>query len=303
MIVEPLFFLGGLYVNFITSYQNALVLAFVFAFTVLAFFLGLNRAVLSRPAVMNSLATFALLALNIALVPLIFVASKAILAAYQSLGIPSIPESYWKNWHWLPVAMLAFVVRDFADYWSHRAMHTKLGWPIHAVHHSDTHVNGFTTFRVHVLEVLMMKAFHISFMGWLGIPAETVAALHVFASLHNAYVHFEVDIDHGPLNWLIASPRYHRWHHADFKPAYGKNLANVIPAWDMLFGTYYRAEACNEKMGAQSEGISGTDPAKLMLLPFLLWSRMAQGAIAKRPGAKGSHAPGTLLEPHHETKK
>ncbi len=65
--------------------------------------------------------------------------------------------------------------------------------------------------------------------------------MHVVASLHNAYVHFEVDIDHGPMNWLIASPRFHRWHHADFPPAYGKNLANAIPAWDMLFGTYFKA--------------------------------------------------------------
>jgi sterol desaturase/sphingolipid hydroxylase (fatty acid hydroxylase superfamily) len=291
MIVEYLYFFGKTYIDFFFSQRMVVLVSFVVIFTALVFALGFNRTVFSRNAIMNTLTTFAILALNIALAPAIYVISKALLAAYQDLGIPSVPESYWSTWHWLPVALLAFVARDFADYWSHRAMHTKLGWPIHAVHHSDTHVNGFTTFRVHALEILLMKVFTLGFTAWLGLPAEAVAAMHVVASLHNAYVHFEVDIDHGPMNWLIASPRFHRWHHADFPPAYGKNLANAIPAWDMLFGTYFKAGPCTEKMGAEREGISGTDPVRLMLLPFVLWLRMAQKGISGLIAVKKTHIP------------
>ncbi|MGL4636990.1 MAG: sterol desaturase family protein [Beijerinckiaceae bacterium] len=302
MILDSVYFIGGLYLEFLTSYKTVLIFGFVGGFIALAFFLGFNRSVLSRVAMMNTLTTFAILALNVALVPLIYIASKAMTAAYQSLGVPSIPESFWSNWHWLPMMVLAFLVRDLADYWCHRAMHTKLGWPIHVVHHSDTHVNGFTVFRVHALEVILMKLFHITFLASLGIPAETVAAVHIVASLHNAYVHFEVDIDHGWFNWLLASPRFHRWHHADFEPAYGKNLANTIPAWDILFGTYYQAGPCKEKMGVESEGISGTDPVRLMVIPFVLWIRMAKNALLQLIGGKNP-ATGTILEAQTETKK
>jgi sterol desaturase/sphingolipid hydroxylase (fatty acid hydroxylase superfamily) len=38
---------------------------------------------------------------------------------------------------------------------------------------------------------------------------------------------------------LIASPRFHRWHHTDESEARDKNFAGLLPAWDILFGTYY----------------------------------------------------------------
>jgi hypothetical protein len=107
-----------------------------------------------------------------------------------------------------------------------------------------------------------------------------IVTAYIFASLHNAYVHFEVDIDHGRLNWLIASPRYHRWHHADVPEVYGKNLANIMPIYDIMFGTHYKAGRCDAPMGAERDGIPGTDPARLMLLPFTLWIGMAREAIA-----------------------
>lgn len=279
MLDDATSLLAFVFSTYLTQTKTIVVFLFVSLFTLSACLMGYRQRVFSRAAVTNTLATFAVVAVNLVLIPVVFLAAEAMRGLYAQFGIPSIPASFWMATPWLIVVIVALVTSDFADYWSHRLLHTKIGWPIHAVHHSDTHVNGFTALRVHALEIVVMKAFYIIFLTWIGIPSELIVTTYIFASMHNAYVHLELDIDHGPFNWLLASPRFHRWHHADFPAAYGKNLANMMPIWDRLFGTYYEAGPCAEKMGAESDGIPATDPAKLVLLPFVLWYRQAHDAL------------------------
>jgi sterol desaturase/sphingolipid hydroxylase (fatty acid hydroxylase superfamily) len=281
MLSDLVSLLIATYGGFWSSYGNLAIVGAGVGFTLAACFVGLRQRVLSRSAVLNTLTTFAILMLNIALAPLVHVVAGLVRQFYQSLDIPHLGSDFWAGLPWIVVAIAALVAKDFSDYWVHRALHTPLGWPIHAIHHSDTHVNAFTTFRVHILEVVAIQIFYIFLLTWIGIPQDVIVLAYIFASLHNAYVHFEIDIDHGRFNWLLASPRYHRWHHADVPAAYGKNLANMMPIYDIMFGTHYKAGRCDAPMGAERDGIPGTDPARLMLLPFTLWARMAQGGLLR----------------------
>lgn len=280
MAADTISSLLAIYRSFLLSPSMLWVFGFATAFIIVAVLMGMRARVLSPAAIRNSLASLAVLAFNILMAPVVYVLADLVARGYGQLGIPSIPPSAWQGVPWLVVAVVGIVAKDFADYWCHRALHTPLGWPIHAVHHSDSHVNGFTAFRVHLLEVVTMKIFYIVLLSWIGIPTQLIVAAYVVASLHTAYVHLELDIDHGPLNWLIASPRFHRWHHADAPEAYGKNLANMIPLFDLMFGTYYRHDACAEPMGALRDGIPDTDPVRLVLLPFVLWARQVRAAVA-----------------------
>lgn len=290
MLAESGATLVAIYRAHLFSPANLAVLSFVVAFTLLAVAIGWRSRVLSPLALRNSAASLATLAVNILMAPVVYVVAGLAGAGYGRLGIPSIPESAWDGVPWLVMAVVGVLGKDFADYWSHRALHTPLGWPVHAVHHSDTHVNGFTAFRIHLLEVVTMKVFYIALLTWLGIPAGAIVAAYVVASLHTAYVHLELDIDHGPLNWLVASPRFHRWHHADVPEAYGKNLANMIPLWDLMFGTYHRHDRCDAPMGALRDGVPDTDAAKLVTLPFTLWWRQGKAALARRWPRRGPAA-------------
>lgn len=280
MAADTISSLLAIYRSFLLSPSMPWVFGFATASIVAGVLLGMRARVLSPAAIRNSLASLAVLAFNILMAPVVYVLSDLVARGYGQLGIPSIPQAFWQGMPWLVVAVVGIVAKDFADYWCHRALHTPLGWPIHAVHHSDSHVNGFTAFRVHLLEVVTMKIFYIVLLTWIGIPTQLIVAAYVVASLHTAYVHLEIDIDHGPLNWLIASPRFHRWHHADAPEAYGKNLANMIPLFDLMFGTYYRHDACAAPMGALRDGIPDTDPVKLVLLPFVLWARQVRTVAA-----------------------
>ena len=292
MFSELVTYFVGLYQESLTSGVNLVSVSFTFLFILFAIAVGQRKTVLSKSALANTFSSFAVFMLNIFMTPLIYAAATFITALYQKLNIPSVPTSFWAAQPWIVTAVVGIVTKDFADYWSHRAMHTKLGWPIHVVHHSDTHVNGFTTFRVHALEVILMKIFYIGLLSWIGIPPQMIVLAFLFSAVHNAYVHLEVDIDHGPFNMVLASPNFHRWHHADVPEAYGKNLANMIPLYDWLFGTYYKTTPCHEKMGAENDGIPGTDPVKLFILPFEMWFGQAKQAVSGLLARPKPHQPG-----------
>jgi sterol desaturase/sphingolipid hydroxylase (fatty acid hydroxylase superfamily) len=151
-------------------------------------------------------------------------------------------------------------------------MHHRLLWPVHAIHHSDPEVNGLTGYRVHMLEGLVMWISYTVMLTWLGFPDDVLAGGAVFIALHQVYIHTKLDWDHGILRLVIASPRFHRWHHADVAEAHGKNLANIFPIFDWLFGTYYEGGPCRAPMGAK--GVPENDVAKLILFPFREWGRM-----------------------------
>jgi len=38
---------------------------------------------------------------------------------------------------------------------------------------------------------------------------------------------------------ILASPYFHRWHHANDKRSYDKNFCVIFPFLDILFGSFY----------------------------------------------------------------
>lgn len=247
----------------------------IYVFTALFLLLdGVRRGwtnCLTRKMMTGISATFLIIVLNALFVPMVLIWVDELAVLYDSLGIPHLPETTWNGVPFWLSAFVGIVFADLADYLNHRAMHTKWLWPIHAMHHSDHEVNGLTTFRVHAFEAFFMKASYVLLLTWLGMPAEAQAAGAAMLLLHNVYVHARVDWTHGPFRLLVASPRFHLWHHADVPEAHGKNLANVIPLWDWLGGTYLDGGPCTVPTGAK--GVPHSDVVALMSYPFVQWGR------------------------------
>jgi sterol desaturase/sphingolipid hydroxylase (fatty acid hydroxylase superfamily) len=233
----------------------------------------------SRRLVRGVLATGGIYLLNIVISPTVFLLLVPVQRGYDVLGIPHLPSSVWQHVPLFLLPVLVILCRDFVDYWNHRLMHLRWVWPVHAMHHSDPDVTALTTYRVHVLEAVVMRATQVVALSWLGFPKGALGSAAVLLLVHNAYVHVRVDWGHGPLRHVLASPRFHRWHHADVPALYGKNLANVCPLFDVLFGTYYNPGPCRAPMGVQ--GVPRNDVAQLMLFPFSEWGRMALGALRR----------------------
>ena len=65
--------------------------------------------------------------------------------------------------------------------------------------------------------------------------------------------------------------------------AYGKNLANKMPIWDKLFGTYIDPGQCHEAMGALNTGVEDKNPILIYVYPFREWARLVQKTFSPAP--------------------
>ena len=250
-------------------------------FSVVLYVVFQKKDELGRNAIQNTAATFIVHVINMT-ASLFFHAEINAIAqrTYQSLNIPTLPVNFWSGSAVWIGFLLVILGRDFCDYFLHRAMHTRWGWPAHAAHHTDTHVNGFTTFRVHFLETTAMQITYLFLLTWMQLP-QLIPILALLRLMHNFYVHLDLDWTHGRFKYLIASPAFHRWHHADVPEAQGKNLATMVPLFDVVFGTYYDPGPCRAPMGARASGLSDTNPILIWIYPFQQWARLLR-SVAKR---------------------
>jgi sterol desaturase/sphingolipid hydroxylase (fatty acid hydroxylase superfamily) len=167
---------------------------------------------------------------------------------------------------WLQ-AILILVLGDFVGYWMHRAFHGARLWRFHAVHHSSVDLDWLSAVRLHPVNDALMRVAGTLPILVLGFAPVAVAGIAPVLTLMAIVVHANVDWDWGPLRSVIASPRFHRWHHTDEAHARDKNFAGFLPVWDMLFGTYYMPK---DRM-TQSFGTATPVPGNLlgqMVFPF-----------------------------------
>ena len=263
--------------------QSVKVIVGITVVTLLIVIIGGHRALVSRNALANSRVSLLFWFSNLLLMPWLALVSAGFVMAYGTLGLPRLSPSAWQAVPFPLLVLITFLANEFWLYWVHRWLHSRWGWPIHAIHHSDSHVNGFTQWRIHILEAVVMRLFALVMIGWMGLPPAAAGAAALAVTLHAAYIHSPLDWEHGPLRMIIASPRFHRWHHLDAAPAYKTNLANAVPLFDWLFGTYRAPHRLDAPMGARSAGVPDTDFGSLWLWPFREWSRMIGDAAGVRP--------------------
>ena len=134
--------------------------------------------------------------------------------------------------------LIIFIV-DVMQYWLHRAFHSRLLWPFHAVHHSAKQVEWTTTFRIHPVNYLLYDTLAGVVTLLLGCSPMAFVIVAPFNFFSAAFVHANLNWTFGPFRYLFASPVFHRWHHADDPAIYNKNFAPTFPFLDLMFGTFY----------------------------------------------------------------
>ncbi|MFM8980854.1 MAG: sterol desaturase family protein, partial [Planctomycetia bacterium] len=152
--------------------------------------------------------------------------------AYAGFG-PLASQPMWLQ------ALQVYVLVDFVGYWMHRLFHRGRWWPFHAVHHSSEDLDWLASLRVHPVNDLGQKlaqALPVLLLGY--DPTVTLSTAPVL-TLYGVLLHANVAWDFGPLRYVLASPVFHRWHHAREREAWDRNFASLLPLWDLLFGTLY----------------------------------------------------------------
>jgi len=155
-------------------------------------------------------------------------------------AVPAIQQTVygWPLWAQIAAAILG---GDLAIYWMHRAQHRfEWLWRFHGVHHTAERLDWLAAFREHPVDGLITRL-TINLPGIiLGVDFGTMAGLIVFRGLWATFIHSNVRMNLGPLEWVLGSPALHHWHHALDRRA--GNYANLNPLMDLLFGTYLRPD-------------------------------------------------------------
>ncbi|MCB9665827.1 MAG: sterol desaturase family protein [Alphaproteobacteria bacterium] len=138
-------------------------------------------------------------------------------------------------------AVEILVLSDGLGYLLHRAFHTVPWlWRIHAVHHASTHLDWLAAARAHPLNALLTRPLQAVPLVLLGFDPTSVAVVVPLLGVWAIALHADVRWRLGPLRHVLASPAFHRWHHA---PEPGlRNLAGLLPVWDLLGGTFHLPE-------------------------------------------------------------
>jgi len=146
----------------------------------------------------------------------------------------------------LPVKiLLGVMISEIGVYWGHRFSHeNRFMWRFHKVHHSPESLDWLVNTRAHPVDVIFTRLCGLAplYLFGLATPRGEGQLLPVVVTLVGTvwsfFVHGNLKWRFGPLEWLVATPAFHHWHHTNDEHR-DHNYASLLPVVDRLFGTYH----------------------------------------------------------------
>lgn len=149
----------------------------------------------------------------------------------------------WPLWQRI---LAGLVVGEVGFYWGHRWTHEiPFLWRFHSIHHSPEHVYFLVSARAHPIDNVFIRLCGLIPAYILGVaspltPNGSIVPVLVLliATTWGFFIHSNVRWRLGLLEWLIATPGFHHWHHTLREPR-DHNYASMLPCMDWIFGTFY----------------------------------------------------------------
>lgn len=182
--------------------------------------------------------------------------------------------------------LLGLFIGEVGTYWGHRLSHESPWlWRYHAVHHSTEQLYFLANTRTHPVDMVVTRLFGLTPLYLLGLAGPGAAGsaapvlLLLIGTVWGFFIHANLRWRFGPLEWLVATPAFHHWHHSKFEHI-NRNYASTLPVLDRLFGTHHLPAEW-----PASCGIEAPMPASLAGQLLAPWRRApAPAAAATRPG-------------------
>ena len=197
----------------------------------------------------------------------------------------------WPVWARVLASLL---VGEVGFYWGHRWSHEiPLLWRFHAIHHSAEHLDYLVNTRAHPVDMVFTRLCGLVplYVLGLGSPATKEGSLIpvlvvLVGTVWGFFIHANVKWRFGPLEWLVATPAFHHWHHTNDAPQlYNKNYAALLPWVDQIFGTLHLPPDKQPERYGIDAPVSPVLFGQLME-PFLVWRKSSE------PVASASIPPG-----------
>lgn len=159
-----------------------------------------------------------------------------------------LPAGFHDSVHGLPLWLTisaGLIVADIGSYWGHRLSHEiRFLWRFHAIHHSAEHIDFLVNGRAHPIDMVVTRMSGLLPLYILGLgsagPAGSMLpiAITLIGTFMGFFLHANVRLRFGPLEWLVATPAFHHWHHSRTDHI-DHNYAATFPWIDRMFGTLY----------------------------------------------------------------
>ncbi len=131
------------------------------------------------------------------------------------------------------------ITHDLYIYWFHKLQHkNKYLWRLHEAHHSPKEVDWLSGIRSHGFEILINQTIEFLPIVLLGASPQVAVIKGLISGAWGMYIHSNIDIKSGILQYIINGPEMHRLHHAIGKGR-NKNFSTKFAIWDWIFGTSY----------------------------------------------------------------
>ncbi|MBK7105591.1 MAG: sterol desaturase family protein [Ignavibacteriae bacterium] len=136
--------------------------------------------------------------------------------------------------------LLFFIVtHDLYIYWFHKLQHkNKYLWRLHEAHHSAKEVDWISGVRSHSFEILINQTIEFLPILLLGAPPQVAVAKGLISGAWGIYIHSNINVKSGVLQYVINGPEMHRLHHSIGKGR-NKNFSTKLAIWDWIFSTSY----------------------------------------------------------------
>ena len=150
--------------------------------------------------------------------------------------------------------LLALLVTDIVQYWTHRAFHeVPLLWRFHVVHHSVEYMDWLAGFRVHLVELILTRALFLCVLLLMGFDQAAISAYIVVVGFQTVFKHANLRLPavfgKAPLKWLIVTPDFHHWHHTTERTAIDHNYASHFSFLDYVFGAAVKPDRFPDAYG------------------------------------------------------
>jgi sterol desaturase/sphingolipid hydroxylase (fatty acid hydroxylase superfamily) len=190
------------------------------------------------------------------------------------------------------LAMIFFplFLHDCWFYWSHRIEHrVPILWGFHKIHHSDERMNTSTWARDHFLQESWRAFLSVFTLGIIiNLYPTDAGRIALYSTMFlvglSMFYHSAICVELPWLDRILVTPQVHRIHHSVNAEHHNRNFADVLPIFDIVFGTYHRP--VREEFPATGLGLDSPAPRSLLSAqfgPLVAVGRLLR--LTKREGA------------------
>ncbi len=144
------------------------------------------------------------------------------------------------DWALSAQVLFFLITHDFYIYCFHRFQHnSKWFWRVHEAHHSNMQIDWLAGSRSHAFEILINQTIEFAPIILLGAAPQVAIFKGMIDAMWGMYIHSNINVRSGKLQYVINGPEMHRWHHAADEEAHNKNFGTKLALWDWIFGTAF----------------------------------------------------------------